>query len=29
LFASFVEAAKHHKAGADHTAGVRVSKSDG
>jgi CTP synthase len=29
LFASFVEAAKHRKAGADHTAGVRVSKSDG
>ena len=28
LFASFVEAARHHKAGADHTAGVRVSKTD-
>jgi CTP synthase len=28
LFASFVEAAKHHKAGAGDTAGVRVSKSD-
>jgi CTP synthase len=28
LFASFVEAAKRHKAGADHTAGVRVAKSD-
>ena len=28
LFASFVEAAKHRKAGVEGTAGVRVSKSD-
>ena len=28
LFAAFVEAARHRKGGAEHTAGVRVSKSD-